>query len=125
MKMKTEPQEDCAVSVKVTHSGNNAKFHFKRLASLGKHSKSIDFKEENGRIDIRFEKWQKSHQFTISFLLPDDDGSGGFAGMKIWKVQGGPEPKGFFLPPCGKRWRINEAFDLEARCFDPEKVTVL
>ena len=112
MKLTTEPLDDCAITVAVTHRGENAIFRFKRIPSHGKHSEAVHFRK-NGHMEVRHLRNAPGHRFSISFILPPQDAGGGFAGMKIWPVNGS-EPENYALPRGGKVAHIDKAFDLSA-----------
>lgn len=122
--LTTEPLDDCAIRVVVTHPGGEAKFKLKRIPSHGKHSKSITFRA-NGHMDVGHPRKEPGHRFLISFILPPEDSSGGFSGMKIWPVNGN-EPEDYILPRHGEVAHIGKAFDLRAHHSPGDgKVTML
>ena len=112
--MKTEPLDDCAVIVHYDRKTDT--FKLERLRSLGRHSESVDF-YGNGQMDVRFRKHEPGYRFSISFILPPGDTSGGFSGIKIWPVKE-KEPKAH---------HVAAAFHVELTpsADDPAKITKL
>lgn len=120
--LTTQPLDDCAISVVVTHPGKGkAKFQLERIPSHGKNYKAIQV-QKNGRMKVRFDA--EIPLTTLSFILPPEDASGGFAGIKIWRA-GKKEPRCFVLPPDGHWEPIDGVFEVEARYSEPDKATIL
>ena len=77
-----EHPDDCAIQITYDASATQL-FRFTRLPSRGPQRTAIAL-DANGDLAIDVPEVLPGLRLSISFVLPDDYSSGGFAGIKIW-----------------------------------------
>ncbi len=121
------PPDDCAILVTYDPE-KEPPFQLERIRSNGAYASSVHF-DLDGSLRFYLPTGKSRHRFALSFRLPPDDASGGFAGIKVWQKDE-PEPESFILSGRGytQQLPVDLPFDLHVYFTSPDdadKATVL